>query len=131
MQYRGKLYGKFAGKYIPLTPTTEDIDKMDNLDRLSAKLNEANAIIKAALNELPVGHIPTHTPDSIPERVKHYVRECARMEEELNKANVKIEIMTNALQLIADEKRDKWYALAILQQFIKQENKTNETTASN
>jgi len=48
MQYTGKLYGKFAGKYIPLTHTTEDIDKMDTLDKLKAELNET----KEALQDL-------------------------------------------------------------------------------
>jgi hypothetical protein len=28
MRYEGKLYAKVAGKYVPLTETTEDVEKM-------------------------------------------------------------------------------------------------------
>ena len=52
-------------------------------EQLETELNEAKAIIQATLNELPVGHIPSHTPESMPERVKYYVSECARMDIEL------------------------------------------------
>ena len=34
-------------------------------------------IIHDTLRELPVGNISTHTPESIPERVGHWVRESA------------------------------------------------------
>ena len=34
-------------------------------------------IIRDTLQELPVGNISTHTPESIPERVGHWVREAA------------------------------------------------------
>ena len=34
-------------------------------------------IIRDTLRELPVGNISTHTPESIPERVGHWVRESA------------------------------------------------------
>ena len=34
-------------------------------------------IINDTLRELPVGNISTHTPESIPERVGHWVRESA------------------------------------------------------
>ncbi len=31
MEYKGKLYGKFRGQYIPLLADTEQIDKMEQL----------------------------------------------------------------------------------------------------
>ena len=40
MNYIGKLYGKYAGKYIPLTATSEDVDK---LERENARLREVMA----------------------------------------------------------------------------------------
>ena len=67
------------------------LKSLDNLCReLETELSEANAslaavfsIIQDTLKELPVGHIPRHMPESIPDRVKHYVQECTRMDVEL------------------------------------------------
>ena len=41
------------------------------------KLIEFLKILNDTLRELPVGNISTHTPESIPERVGHWVREAA------------------------------------------------------
>jgi hypothetical protein len=42
-------------------------------------------LIEETLRELPVGHIPSHTPDSIPERVRYYVQEFAKLSYEMDK----------------------------------------------
>ena len=42
-------------------------------------------IIDDTLKALPVGNITTHTPDSIPDRVRYYVEEFARLSHEIDK----------------------------------------------
>jgi hypothetical protein len=49
----------------------------DYADRADKELDELEQIIYDTLRELPVGNISTHTPESIPERVGHWVRESA------------------------------------------------------
>ena len=49
----------------------------DYADRAEKELEELEKIIHDTLRELPVGNVSTHTPDSIPERVGHWVRESA------------------------------------------------------
>ncbi len=49
----------------------------DYADRAEKELEELEQIIHDTLRELPVGNISTHTPESIPERVGHWVRESA------------------------------------------------------
>jgi hypothetical protein len=49
----------------------------DYADRADKELDELEQIIHDTLRELPVGNISTHTPESIPERVGHWVRESA------------------------------------------------------
>lgn len=60
-------------------------------------------IISAILRELPVGYIPSHTPESLPEKVRFYVteynrlhcvgdgRECLQFEGATPEAETKIE----------------------------------------
>lgn len=43
------------------------------------KWNDARAIINATLKALPVGYIPTHTPESLPGRVAGLVGELGRI----------------------------------------------------
>ena len=49
----------------------------DYADRADKELEGLEQIIYDTLRELPVGNISTHTPESIPERVGHWVRESA------------------------------------------------------
>lgn len=49
----------------------------DYADRAEKELEELEQIIHDTLRELPVGNVSTHTPESIPERVGHWVRESA------------------------------------------------------
>ena len=42
-------------------------------------------IIAATLRELPAGYIPNHTPESIPERVRFYVQEYAKLSQQKSK----------------------------------------------
>ena len=49
----------------------------DYADRVDKELDGLEQIIHDTLRELPVGNISTHTPESIPERVGHWVRESA------------------------------------------------------
>jgi hypothetical protein len=49
----------------------------DYADRADKELDELEQIIHDTLRELPVGNVSTHTPESIPERVGHWVRESA------------------------------------------------------
>lgn len=42
-------------------------------------------IIEDTLKELPVGHVPSHTPDSIPQHVRYYVQNFTRIEREMDK----------------------------------------------
>jgi hypothetical protein len=63
---------------------TAHINKIENEDKhfsdfkaAEKKLIEFLKIINDTLRELPVGNISTHTPESIPERVGHWVRESA------------------------------------------------------
>ena len=49
----------------------------DYADRADKELEGLEQIIHDTLRELPVGNVSTHTPESIPERVGHWVREAA------------------------------------------------------
>jgi hypothetical protein len=49
----------------------------DYADRADKELDGLEQIIHDTLRELPVGSISRHTPESIPERVGHWVRESA------------------------------------------------------
>ena len=49
----------------------------DYADRADKELEGLEQIIHDTLRELPVGNVSTHTPESIPERVGHWVRESA------------------------------------------------------
>lgn len=52
---------------------------------LASDCDKLEVIINATLRELPVGYIPAHTPESIPERVAYYVKECVRLEADYDK----------------------------------------------
>jgi hypothetical protein len=47
--------------------------------RALGERNDARAIIDATLKALPVGYIPTHTPESLPGRVADLVSELGRL----------------------------------------------------
>ena len=64
------IWTSVAGPYIP-----ETIPKRVKL--LVEEFGLKEKIINDTLRELPVGNISTHTPESIPERVGHWVRESA------------------------------------------------------
>jgi maltooligosyltrehalose synthase len=49
----------------------------DDVKKLDEENEALEQIIYDTLRELPVGNISTHTPESIPERVGHWVRESA------------------------------------------------------
>jgi hypothetical protein len=47
------------------------------INTIEEENEQLEQIINETLRELPVGNISTHTPESIPERVGHWVRESA------------------------------------------------------
>jgi hypothetical protein len=49
----------------------------DEVKKLDEENEGLEQIIYDTLRELPVGNVSTHTPESIPERVGHWVRESA------------------------------------------------------
>jgi hypothetical protein len=59
------------------TNQIEDYEKLIN--KLTLENEKFKRILDATLFELPVGHIPSHTYDSIPERVEYYVKEFATL----------------------------------------------------
>jgi hypothetical protein len=52
-------------------------DYINTIEEENEDLYTYKNIINETLRELPVGNISTHTPESIPERVGHWVRESA------------------------------------------------------
>jgi uncharacterized coiled-coil DUF342 family protein len=48
--------------------------------------DEARKIIAAALSILPCGHIPSHTPESVPDRIRELLESWVTAEHELEKA---------------------------------------------
>ena len=49
----------------------------DYINTIEEENEQLEQIINETLRELPVGNISTHTPETIPERVGHWVRESA------------------------------------------------------
>jgi hypothetical protein len=52
-------------------------------EQLKGKLNEAQTIIASSLSALPVGYIPAHTPESIPDRITDLCKTIVDLEREL------------------------------------------------
>lgn len=54
----------------------------DHAQTLQRERDEARKIIAAVLSILPVGHIPSHTPESIPDRIRELVDSWISLERE-------------------------------------------------
>jgi hypothetical protein len=71
------------------TPQTDSCpaERIEGLcGQLERERNEAREIIAAALSILPCGHIPSHTPESIPDRIRQLLDSWVTAEHELEKA---------------------------------------------
>jgi regulator of replication initiation timing len=98
MNYTGKLYGKFAGKYVPLTMTTEDVGILE-------RENETLEIRHAA--------VMLHTQSVVDENAR-LRKENARLqmeldtsERELKERGVDIQELATALQIEREGKADR------------------------
>lgn len=55
MEYKGKLYGKVAGKYIPLERKSEDYDRLEAL--IKAHIEYQGILIDELNSLVPLAHI--------------------------------------------------------------------------
>jgi SMC interacting uncharacterized protein involved in chromosome segregation len=66
--------------------------------RLERERDEANQIISSALAVLPVGYIPKHTAESIPNRIADLCNEIAKLERERDEARGEANTLATSIQ---------------------------------
>jgi hypothetical protein len=70
---------------------------INHYERILRERDEAREIIAAALKSLPVGYIPAHTPESIPERIADLCKAVVDADCERDEARTTIEDAKRAL----------------------------------
>lgn len=77
--------------------------------QLERELAEANRIIKECLSVMPVGYIPSHTPENLPAKIQGLVKELAenttirheRVAEELAEVTKQRDLLIEGLEKLA------------------------------
>ena len=49
------------------------------VEHLKARIEELEKIVSSCLRELPVGYVPAHTPESLPDRIAYYVQQVTEL----------------------------------------------------
>lgn len=79
----------------------------DELVETRKELEEAQKIIAAALSILPCGHIPSHTPESIPDRIRELVESWVTAESERDEAREALVDWENAAKHVETDHPDE------------------------
>jgi hypothetical protein len=76
--------------------------------RLKRERDEAKQIISSALAALPVGYIPAHTAESIPNRIADLCNEIAKSERERDEAREETPCPHCETESYSQDERDYW-----------------------
>jgi hypothetical protein len=85
-EYHGPIKAEGEEDYFPALPPLFKRGFLDGVKRAKRERDEAREIIAAALSILPCGHIPSHTPASVPDRIRQLLDSWVTAEHELEKA---------------------------------------------
>lgn len=80
---------------------TERGNLVGEIHALRARVAELEQIVAASLKAAPVGHIPTHTAERLPEIIADIATACSEQSEEREQAEARVAELVAALEKIA------------------------------
>lgn len=103
------LHQRYHSRYTDGHYTCYVSDVFDFARQLERELAETNRIIKECLSVMPVGYIPSHTPENLPAKIEWLVKELAenttirheRVAEELAKVTKQRDLLIEGLEKLA------------------------------